>query len=146
MNRVAAPLVSVLLPVRDGAEHLVEAVDSLSDQTLSDLEVIVVDDGSVDESPELVRRDARRDRRFRLVLKPRLGPVAALERARSEARARYMARVDGDEWPFRGGSSSRSRRSRPSPGSPRAAEASSTSARTAWPTARVARSAGSTVW
>ncbi len=94
---MASPSVSVLLPVRDGAEHLAEALESLSAQTLDDFEAIVVDDGSRDESAELVRAHARHDGRFRLITQERLGIVAALERARVEARGRYLARMDADD-------------------------------------------------
>ena len=91
------PLVSVLLPVRDEAPYLAEALDSLSAQTLGDFEAIVVDDGSTDGSAELAERHAARDSRFRVIRQPRRGLVAALERARSEARAPVLARMDGDD-------------------------------------------------
>ena len=89
--------VSVLLPVRDGAEHLPEAIASLEAQTLVDLEVIAVDDGSTDATPALLSAWARRDARVRLVTQPPAGIVSALERARSEARAPWLARMDADD-------------------------------------------------
>ena len=91
------PLVSVLLPVRDGEAFLAEALGSLAAQTLADLEVVVVDDGSRDSSPELASAYAARDPRFRLVRQTPAGIVAALERARSEARGRLLARMDADD-------------------------------------------------
>ena len=48
------PKVSVLMPVRDGAEWLDEAIESIRTQTLSDWELVVVDDGSTDETPALL--------------------------------------------------------------------------------------------
>ena len=92
-----APLVSFLVPVRDEAERLAAALASLSEQTFGDFEAIVVDDGSVDESAELAQGHAREDPRFRVLMQPPLGIVAALEHARSEARGRYLARMDGDD-------------------------------------------------
>ncbi|HSC92066.1 MAG TPA: glycosyltransferase [Gaiellaceae bacterium] len=89
--------VSVLLPVRDEEAFLGEALASLSAQTLEDWEAIVVDDGSRDGSAALAEAHARRDRRFRVVRRPRLGLVAALERARAEAGAPLLARMDGDD-------------------------------------------------
>ncbi|HSJ93223.1 MAG TPA: glycosyltransferase, partial [Gaiellaceae bacterium] len=77
------PTVSVLLPVRDGEALLAEALDSLAAQTFADLEVVIVDDGSRDSSPELAAAYAARDRRFRVVRQTPAGIVAALERARS---------------------------------------------------------------
>jgi glycosyltransferase involved in cell wall biosynthesis len=95
--RVASPLVSVLLPVRDEAPYLSEALESLSAQTLDDFEVVVVDDGSHDESAEIAEAHARDDGRFRVVRQRRTGLVAALERARPEASGRFLARMDGDD-------------------------------------------------
>jgi glycosyltransferase involved in cell wall biosynthesis len=92
-----APLVSVLLPVQDEAPYLAEALASLSAQTLDDFEVLVVDDGSRDDSAEIAEAHARDDTRFRVLRLPRSGLVAALERGRAEAGGRYIARMDGDD-------------------------------------------------
>jgi glycosyltransferase involved in cell wall biosynthesis len=91
------PLVSVLLPVRDEAPYLAEALASLTAQTFGDFEVLVVDDGSSDGSPEIADAHARDDSRFRVLRRPPAGLVAALERARAEARGRFLARMDGDD-------------------------------------------------
>jgi hypothetical protein len=90
-------LVSVLLPVRDAASYLPEALASLSAQTLDSFEAIVVDDGSTDASAEIAIEHARGDPRFRLLRQPALGHVAALERARAEARGSILARMDADD-------------------------------------------------
>ena len=94
---MGTPLVSVLLPVRDGAAHLVEALASLSAQTLGDFEGLVVDDGSADESAEIAEAHARADDRFRVLRQRPAGIVVALERARAEARGRLLARMDADD-------------------------------------------------
>jgi glycosyltransferase involved in cell wall biosynthesis len=87
----------VLLPVRDEEPYLAEALESLSAQTLVDHEVIVVDDGSEDGSAAVAEAHARRDRRFRVIRQPPRGMIAASERARAEARAPLIARMDGDD-------------------------------------------------
>jgi glycosyltransferase involved in cell wall biosynthesis len=92
-----APRVSVIVPVRDEEEHLAEALESLSAQTLADHEVIVVDDGSRDDSAAIATEHARRDRRVRLIRQAPAGMVAASERARAEARAPLVARMDADD-------------------------------------------------
>jgi len=92
-----APAVSVLLPVRDGAEHLGEAIESLEAQTLTDFEVLAVDDGSTDATPELLAEWAGRDARIRVITQRPRGIVAALEAARAMARAPYLARMDADD-------------------------------------------------
>jgi glycosyltransferase involved in cell wall biosynthesis len=92
---LAEPLVSVLLPVRDEAPFLAEALASLSAQTLGDFEVLVVDDGSDDDSAAIA--ESHGDARVHVVRQARLGLVPALERALAEARGRYLARMDGDD-------------------------------------------------
>jgi glycosyltransferase involved in cell wall biosynthesis len=91
------PLVSVLLPVRDEAPYLSEALVSLSEQTLTRFEAIVVDDGSRDGSASIAEAHARSDPRFRVVRTERRGLVPALELGRRLARGRFVARMDGDD-------------------------------------------------
>lgn len=92
----AAP-VSVLLPVRDGAEHLSECIASLRAQTDGDFEVVAVDDGSRDATQDLLRSWASVDPRVRVLTQEPAGLVVALERARSHARGRWLARMDADD-------------------------------------------------
>jgi len=93
----SAPLVTVVLPVRDGAATLEAALRSLGAQTFSDFEVIVVDDGSCDDTARVARRWERRDGRFRLVRTPPGGIVPALQRGLAEARGTLVARMDADD-------------------------------------------------
>jgi glycosyltransferase involved in cell wall biosynthesis len=90
-------LVSVLVPVRDAEAYLDEALRSLAEQTHEELEVVVVDDGSRDSSAEIAAGWATRDRRFRLLRQKPRGFVAASERARAEARGRYLAAMGADD-------------------------------------------------
>jgi hypothetical protein len=94
---MSTPPISVLLPVRDGAAHLSECIASLEAQSEAAFEVIAVDDGSRDRTPELLRAWAERDPRVRVVTQEPLGLVAALERARAEARGLWLARMDADD-------------------------------------------------
>jgi len=91
------PTVSVLLPVRDGAPHLPEAIASLEAQTHEDFEVLAVDDGSTDATPEVLKAWAARDSRVQVLRQEAAGIVPALERARAVARGRYLARMDADD-------------------------------------------------
>jgi glycosyltransferase involved in cell wall biosynthesis len=93
----APPPVSVLLPVRDAAEHLDEAARSLEAQTFADFEVVVVDDGSEDATADILAGWCARDRRVRVTHQEPAGIVTALERARAKARGVYLARMDGDD-------------------------------------------------
>jgi hypothetical protein len=89
--------VSVLLPVRDAASTLDEAMGSLLAQTLRALEVVAVDDGSVDDSAARLEGWAARDGRVRVLRRPRRGLVAALADGLAACRAPLVARMDADD-------------------------------------------------
>ena len=91
------PRVSVLLPVRDGEAYLGEAIESVLSQSLRDLELIAVDDGSSDGTPAILASFRERDPRVRILTTPGRGIVAALELARDEARGEFLARMDADD-------------------------------------------------
>jgi glycosyltransferase involved in cell wall biosynthesis len=93
-----APEVTVLMPVWNAAPWLSRALRSLCRQTLRELEVLVVDDGSTDDSPTILRRFRDRDPRFRVLTLPRrIGLVAALNAGLAEAGGRFLARCDADD-------------------------------------------------
>lgn len=91
------PAVSVVLPYRDAASTLDEALASLRAQSLHAIEVIAVDDGSTDGGAGIVARYAARDDRFRAVRSPGLGIPGALSLGVAHARAPLLARMDGDD-------------------------------------------------
>ncbi|MFP5222497.1 MAG: glycosyltransferase [Acidobacteriota bacterium] len=93
------PVVSVLLPVRNAADHLSHALGSLRAQTLADHEILAVDDGSDDggRTLALLREHADRDSRIVLLEPGRVGIAHALNLAASRARGRYLARMDADD-------------------------------------------------
>src|SRR5437868_4710421 len=95
MRRMAK--VSVLLPARDAAPWIDAALGSLVRQTERDLEVVVVDDGSTDDTAERAARWARADRRGALLRAGRVGMVRALETARARATGAFVARHDADD-------------------------------------------------
>ncbi len=91
------PLVSVVLPVRNGERWLAEAVDSVAGQTLRDWEMIAIDDGSEDRTAAILAGRAARDGRIRPIRQDAQGLVAALNRGLAEAKAPYIARLDADD-------------------------------------------------
>ena len=91
------PWVSVVLPVYNGSTYLRAAIDSVLAQTFDRFELIVVDDGSTDESPQIVKTYVERDPRVRLVSRPNTGIVGALNDGLAVARADLIARMDADD-------------------------------------------------
>jgi len=91
-----APLVSVVVPAYNSGAFIRETIRSVLTQTLADLEMIVVDDGSTDETPSLVAQ--ARDPRVRLIQVPHSGlPPATRNRGLREARGRFVAFLDADD-------------------------------------------------
>ncbi len=91
------PTISVLLPCRDAAGVLPEAIESLRAQTFDDFEVVAVDDGSRDLTWPALLEWARRDERVRPLRTPARGLVHALATAQSFARGELLARMDADD-------------------------------------------------
>lgn len=89
--------VSILLPVHNGAPFLEHALSSILSQTLKNLELIAVDDGSSDESSEILKRFADKDRRIRILTQSNQGIVAALNNGLELANGEYVARMDADD-------------------------------------------------
>lgn len=85
------------MPVRDGERFVAAAVDSVRTQTLPDLELLVIDDGSADATAAIITDIAGHDPRVRLLRQPRDGLVAALNRGLAEAGAPLIARLDADD-------------------------------------------------
>jgi glycosyltransferase involved in cell wall biosynthesis len=94
---VPAPSISVLLPVRDAAPWLDACLASLARQTLADFEVIAVDDGSTDESGEILDRWAIIDRRVNVIHRPAKGLVPTLNTGLDRCRGELVARMDADD-------------------------------------------------
>lgn len=85
------------MPVRDGAQWLVPAIDSVLAQTLVDFELVIVDDGSADATPAILSDYTGRDPRVRSLRMERTGLVAALNRGLAAAAAPLVARLDADD-------------------------------------------------
>jgi glycosyltransferase involved in cell wall biosynthesis len=86
-----------LLPCRNAESTLDEAIESVLGQTLKNLEVVAVDDGSTDDTALLLVEQARHDGRTRVVLTPQQGIVSALNTAARHARGSLFARMDADD-------------------------------------------------
>ncbi|MGW4793108.1 glycosyltransferase family 2 protein [Nonomuraea sp. NPDC004297] len=91
------PLLSVVVPIYNVEPYLAECLKSLAGQSLADLEVVLVDDGSVDGSRRVAEDFAAMDDRFVLVGQRNLGPGPARNQGVRQARGRYLAFADGDD-------------------------------------------------
>src|SRR5712671_1976609 len=91
------PAISIIMPVRNGAEWLAQAVASVRAQDFGDFEFLIVDDGSDDGTAAMLSGFAAADRRIRLLHQTPQGIVAALNNAIAAARAPYLARLDADD-------------------------------------------------
>jgi GT2 family glycosyltransferase len=91
------PRVSVLLPVRDAERYVGEALESILAQTFSDFELLVYDDGSSDDSAEILERAAGRDLRVQLFREEPHGYEFWLRQGIQDARGELVARMDADD-------------------------------------------------
>lgn len=101
MNGSAEPKVTVLVPTYNVERFLPQCLDALCAQTLRDIEIICINDGATDSSPEILARYASRDSRIRVINKANSGYGASLNRGLSEARGEYIAIVEPDDFPDR---------------------------------------------
>jgi CDP-glycerol glycerophosphotransferase (TagB/SpsB family)/glycosyltransferase involved in cell wall biosynthesis len=92
-----APRVSVVVPIYNVAAYLEACLDSLAQQTMADLEIIMVDDGSTDESPVIAERFVARDERFRLLRQANAGQGAARNTGIGHSGGEFLAFVDSDD-------------------------------------------------
>lgn len=90
--------VSVIVPVYNVEKYIRWCLDSLIGQTCSDIEIIVVNDGSTDSSGKIVEEAAGRDARIRVITKPNGGLSSSRNAGIEHSRGRYLAFVDGDDW------------------------------------------------
>lgn len=90
--------VSVILPVYNAATTITRMLDSLRDQTLVDFEVLMIDDGSTDNSGAILDEYAQKDNRFRVVHKKNEGVSAARQTGVELAQGEYVIHADSDDW------------------------------------------------
>jgi CDP-glycerol glycerophosphotransferase len=94
---MTVPRISVVVPFYNNEDLLGECLRSIAAQTCTDLEVIMVDDGSTDRGADVAAAQAAADPRFTLVQVPNGGPGFARNRGIERARGTYLAFVDGDD-------------------------------------------------
>ena len=90
-------IVSVIVPVFNAAPFLPQALESFLAQTLKEIEIICVDDGSTDESPAILANFAARDPRLKVIRQANAGAAAARNRGMAEARGKWLSFLDADD-------------------------------------------------
>jgi len=95
--KMNSPRVSVVIPAFNVSGYIQQTMDSLSKQSYQSFEALVVNDGSTDDTPEVVRSFCRADSRFRLLEKPNGGLSSARNYGIRHAQGEYIAMLDGDD-------------------------------------------------
>lgn len=93
----ASPLISVIVPFFNVEDYATECVSSLRNQTIDDIEIICVDDGSKDRTPAILKDQERADPRVRVVIKENGGAGSARNTGLDLARGKYLSILDSDD-------------------------------------------------
>lgn len=97
-EKLTAPLVSVIVPVYNVEAYLKKCIESIIAQTYEKLEIIFVDDGSTDNSLEILCHYQKLDDRIKVIHKKNGGLVSARKAGIQQAEGEYVACVDSDDW------------------------------------------------
>jgi glycosyltransferase involved in cell wall biosynthesis len=97
---MSEPLIDVVVPVFNGAKTIRAAIESLQAQTLNNIRILIVDDGSTDDTPHLLTEMAAGDARLQIIRQPNGGIVSALNAGLAHCRAEFVARHDADDLSY----------------------------------------------
>lgn len=92
------PLVSIIIPTYQNASVLRRCLDTLLHQTVEDIEIVVVDDGSTDETADVLRAYSEKDPRIVSLRQENSGVSSARNKGLEKATGRWIAFVDSDDW------------------------------------------------
>ena len=90
--------VSVIVPVFNTEKYKEKCLNSLINQTLQDIEIICVNDGSTDKSADIIKKFANKDSRFKLINQENKKQGAARNTGMKIAKGEYIGFVDSDDW------------------------------------------------
>ena len=91
-------MINIIVPVYNTATYLPQCLDSLVNQTYRDIEIICVNDGSTDNSPDILKAYAERDSRILVIHQENLGLSDARNKGLESARGEWVMFVDSDDW------------------------------------------------
>ena len=93
-----APFVSIIVPIFNTQQYIRKCVESLMNQTMKNIEIILIDDGSTDGSPAMIDAFAGSDDRIKVIHQKNQGVSMARNRGIESAKGRYVGFVDSDDW------------------------------------------------
>lgn len=97
-TRQTCPKVSILVPIYNVANYLRQCLQSLHEQTLKEIEIICINDGSTDNSLEIIKEFMEEDPRFVLIDKKNSGYGDSMNQGMEKARGEYIGIVESDDW------------------------------------------------
>ena len=92
------PLISILVPIYNVERYLRQCLDSICRQTLQDIEIICINDGSTDSSLDIIKEFADQDARIIIIDKPNSGYGDSMNQGLKTARGKYIGIVESDDW------------------------------------------------
>ena len=92
------PLISVIIPVYNVEEYLDRCLESATLQTYKNIEIILIDDGSTDNSGKMCDEWAEKDRRIRVIHQKNGGLSNARNKGIEEAKGEFISFIDSDDW------------------------------------------------
>ncbi len=98
MDSKLSPKISVIIPVYNISDYLKQCLDSVVNQTYQNIEIICINDGSTDNSLEILEQYANKDKRIKVVSKRNGGLSAARNTAHRYVTGKYIMYLDGDDW------------------------------------------------
>lgn len=90
--------ISLIIPVFNAESYLAECLSSIISQTLKEIEIICIDDGSTDQSVKIIRKFQRKDKRILLLRQENKGAASARNAGLHVAKGEFLAFIDADDW------------------------------------------------
>lgn len=90
--------ISIILPIYNTGKYLREALDSLTNQTYQNLDIVCVNDGSTDDSAEILSEYTKKESRIRVITQENMGTLAARKAGTEIAQGDYVMYLDPDDW------------------------------------------------
>jgi glycosyltransferase involved in cell wall biosynthesis len=96
-TQIAQPCISVIMSVYNAEQYITEAIESILNQTFTNFEFIIIDDGSTDGTSAIIKNIAKIDRRIKFVSRENKGLIFSLNECLCMASGQYIARMDADD-------------------------------------------------